>query len=31
MKTVGEIALIDKRMLYELIKPYANGKSDSDV
>lgn len=31
MKTVGEIALISKEMLYKLIKPYANGKSESDI
>lgn len=31
MKTVGEIALIDKKMLYQLLKPYANGKGNSDI
>lgn len=31
MVTVGEVALIDKQMLYELLKSYANGKSDSNV
>lgn len=31
MKTVGEVAIIDKRMLYQLLKPYGDGKGDSDV
>ena len=31
MVTVGEVALIDKQMLYELLKSYTNGKSDSNV
>ena len=31
MKTVGEIALIDKKMLYQLLKPYANGEGDCDI
>ena len=32
MKTVGEVAMIDKKMLYELLKPYANaGKSSSNI
>lgn len=31
MKTVGEVALIDKKMLYELLKPYADGKINSNV
>lgn len=31
MITVGEIALIDKQMLYKLLKSYINGKSDSNV
>ena len=31
MKTVGEIALIDKKMLYQLLKPYADGKGNSDI
>ena len=31
MKTVGEVALIDKKMLYELLKPYADGKINSNI
>ena len=31
MKTVGEVAIISKEMLYELLKPYANGKSNSNI
>lgn len=31
MITVGEVALIDKQMLYKLLKSYINGKSDSNV
>lgn len=29
--TVGEVVLIDKKMFYKLIQPYAIGKSDSNL
>jgi len=31
MKTVGEIAMIDKQMLYQLLKTYADGKGNSNI
>lgn len=31
MKTIGEVAIIDKRMLYELLKYYINGTRNSNI
>jgi hypothetical protein len=31
MKTVGEVAIIDKQMLYQLLKQYTNGESSSNI
>lgn len=29
--SVGEVVIMDKQLFYKLIKPYANGKSTSDI